>query len=369
MATRRILHIVGRMDRAGAETMLMNLYREIDRTQFQFDFLCFTDERGDYDDEIERMGGHIIRISTSNIIKRFYLIQKELQAGSWQIVHSHTLWSSGLHLLAAKLANIPIRIAHSHNTSGIDQNSMVNRVYYRSMLKLLTQVPTHYIACGKAAAAYLFPKRTDVTLIPNAIDINRFIETQGLATRQGLGISSDKLIILQVGRLSPVKNHSYSLKIATALEDDAINFQMLFVGTGPEQQKIETKINDYDLESYVHLLGVRDDIAELMAAADVLLMPSLHEGFPVVIVESQAANLPVLVADTVSNEVDLGLGLVHFMSLQSDVKEWVANIEMLIKTVKVPADYRLNMLEKHGFSARASAQRLIDLYTKPLIKI
>lgn len=369
MSTTRILHIVGRMDRAGAETMLMNLYREIDRSKFQFDFLCFTNEHCDYDDEIAHLGGRIVPIAASNPLMRFLSIWHVLRLGHWNIVHSHTLLSSGAHLLAAKLAGVPILVAHSHSTNGVSCSSVINRSYQRCMLGLLSWVPTSYVACGKAAAEYLFPNHTDVQIIPNAIDIQQFMTTQGSATREALGIGQDELVILQVGRLTLVKNHIYSVKIAAALRDSGVSFQMLFVGAGPEQQAIERAVNQYDLQNQVRFLGLRADISELMAAADVMLMPSLHEGFPVVLVESQAAGLPAVIASTISAEVDLGMGLVRFMGLDASPKEWAVGIQSVIDSIKAssPAEpeSRMQTLEHYGFSARTGVQRLIQVYKKP----
>lgn len=362
MSVQRILHIVSRMDRAGAETMLMNLYREIDRTKLQFDFVYFTDERCDYDDEIEVLGGRIVRINATNQITRFFLLWNILLKGAWKAVHSHTLWSSGLHLLAAKLAKVPMRIAHSHSTNGANSSSIAGRAYQNIMRWLLSWIPTNYIACGKAAAAYLFPGRTDVQLISNAIDINQFMNAQGSAVREELGIDKKTLVILQVGRIMPVKNHFYSVRIAAALRDLGVKFQMLFVGAGPEQQAVETLVSQYKLEGHVRLLGLRADIAELMAAADVMLMPSLHEGFPVVLVESQAAGLPAVIASTISDEVDLDICLVDFVGLDASPNEWAARIQAAAQGVQVPAETRLETLENRGFSAGAGAERLMKVY-------
>lgn len=358
----KILHIIGKMDRAGAETMLMNLYREIDKTKYQFDFVYFTNERCDYDDEIESLGGRIIRINKSNSIKRFFSLYNIIKKGDWNIIHSHTLFSSGLHLLAAKLAKAPILLAHSHNTSDANSSSLAGRTYQKCMRWLLSHVPTNYIACGKAAAEYLFPGRNDVVIIPNAIDINKFINAQGTITRKNLDVDANKLIILQVGRLMSVKNHIFSVKIAAALKEQGEDFLMIFVGAGPEQQAVKAQIIQYKLEDQVYMLGLREDIPELMAAADVMLMPSLHEGFPVVLVESQAAGLPAVIADTISNEVDLGLGLVDFVDLNSPTKEWVTKIQSAKNSEKVSAEIRLKTLEKYGFSARSGAERLMSVY-------
>ena len=292
MTIRRVLHIVGRMDRAGAETMVMNLYRAIDRSRFQFDFVYFTDESCDYDAEIEALGGRIHRITAGNIVSRFFALRALLQRGPWTIVHAHTLFSSGLHLASARLAGVPRRVVHAHSTQDAIEGSRARQLYLRMMRALLAWAPNAYVACGVTAAGYLFPGRSDVTVIPNAIDIDRFAAASGAQVRSDLRLPADCLTILQVGRYMPVKNHAFSVRMAIALKEAGVDFRMLFVGAGPGQAAIETLVQTHGLQEQVLLLGLRADIPELMAAADVMLLPSLHEGFPVVLVESQAAGLP-----------------------------------------------------------------------------
>ncbi len=192
----RVLHIVGRMDRAGAETMIMNLYREIDRSQYQFDFVYFTNDRCDFDDEIEARGGRIVRLKGGNPLQRFFSLFKALRRGHWKIVQSHTLFSIGLNLLAAKLAGVPVRIAHSHSTSDRNSSSTVGRVYQSTMRWLMSWVPTRYVACGVAAAEHLFPDRKDVEIIPNAVDVNSFTSADGVGIREELNIPDGCLIVL-----------------------------------------------------------------------------------------------------------------------------------------------------------------------------
>lgn len=362
MKFQRVLHIVARMDRAGAETMLMNLYREVVRNNLQFDYVYFTNERCEYDDEIEALGGRIIRINASNPVSRTVNLWKVLRKGDWSIVHSHTLFSSGLHLLAAKLAGVPRRVAHSHNTNDANNSTVAGRIYQYSMRRLLAWASTGYVACGKAAADYLFPINANVQIIPNAIAISQFINASGSATRESLGLEKDKTVILQVGRLMPVKNYIFSVRVASALRNSGLDFQMWFVGTGPEQQAVEIQVNQFGLKEHVRILGLREDIPELMAAADVLLMPSLHEGFPVVLVESQAAGLPAVISSTISTEVDLGIGLVEFVDLNASPEEWASRIQAAALGVRTIAEIRLQALEVHGFSAQSGAERLMSVY-------
>lgn len=360
--TRRVLHIVGRMDRAGAETMVMNLYREIDRTKFQFDFVYFTAAPCDYDEEIEALGGRIQRITAGNPVARFLALWRLLRGGSWTIVHAHTLFSSGMHLAAARLAGIPHRVAHSHNTQDANSTSRAGRLYQSLMRRLLAWAPNAYVACGVAAAEYLFPGRRDVTVIPNAIDIDRFAGASGTHIRSELDVSVDCLVILQVGRYMPVKNHLFSVQIAVALREAGVDYRMLFVGTGPEQAKIEASVKAHGLQEQVILLGLREDIPELMAAADVMLMPSLHEGFPVVLVESQAAGLPALVSGAISPEVDLGLDLVEMLGLDDPAALWAQSVCQLRRASVAEQTLRSGALAERGFSSASGARLLEGVY-------
>lgn len=355
----RILHIVGRMDRAGAETLLMNLYREIDRNLCQFDFVYFSTDRCDYDDEIQALGGRIFHVTGGQAV-RFLKLWHLMRRGEWPIVHAHTLLSSGLHLLTARLAGVRRRIAHSHSTNGSNGGTRIGRAYQNLMLWLLSWVPTDYITCGVAAGAYLFPDREDVQIIPNAINIRRFMNAHPahLPTADPV---PNSLIIVQVGRLMPVKNQAMSVRIAAALRDMEVEFQMLFVGAGPDQAAIKALIGQHRLEKQVRLLGMREDIPEMMAAADVMVMPSLHEGFPVVLVEAQAAGLPAVISSAISTEVDLHLGLVRFVDLNASPEDWAAHI-LLAARVKVAPEVRLQALADNGFSARAGAERLLSVY-------
>ncbi len=358
----RVLHIVGRMDRAGAETMLMNLYREIDRSRFQFDFVYFTNERCDFDDEIASLGGRIFRVKGGDSVSRFVNLWRMLREGDWSIVQSHTLFNAGLNLLAAQLAGVPHRIAHSHSTSDDNTESIVGRLYQRVMRWLLARVPTDYVACGKAAAEYLFPDRRDVEIIPNAVDLSRFAEATGGATRSALAIPEQCMIILSVARFMPVKNHGWSVKVAEALRGSGINFQLLFVGNGPSHKAVSAQIEALRLEQHVKLLGLREDIPELMAAADVMLMPSFHEGFPVVLVESQAAGLPAVISSAISAEVDLDVGLVDSVSLDESADNWAKRIVAAYAKPKVELSIRQSALESRGLSSKAGAERLRALY-------
>lgn len=362
---KRILHIVGKMDRAGAETMLMNLYRHVDRSKIQFDFVTFTNEIGDYDAEIVGLGGRIIPIIANNPIRRMLRLQEFLkQSPEYKIVHAHMLLSNAFHLLAAKRAGVSHRISHSHNTSN-GKTGTIKKIYEKIALLTNRNMATYKIACGELAAKYLFGTTKDVWLLPNAVDIQEMMEVADKSRNYiNREFGDNKLKIIQVGRLSQVKNHEFSLEIAEKLRSSNISFTLYIIGQGPLENELKQKVRVRNLANNIKFLGMRTDITELMASADYMIMPSLHEGFPVVLVESQTVGLMTLVSDQVSAEVDLKLGLVRFLPIDSP-SSWS---EYLLngKQSKPEEKKILSALNSYGFNAAKNAQELVEVYFRLL---
>lgn len=370
----RVLQVVGRMDRAGAETMLMNYYRAIDRTRYQFDFLVFTGDRCDYDDEIESLGGRLVRIEAGGWLTRTLSMFRLMRSGEWAAVHSHTNFSNMFPLFAAWAAGIPVRISHAHVTEYLG-NSFVKRAYQAVAARVIRRFATERAACGQVAGQLLYRPEDSVTIIPNAVSPETFmLDRQGTTARvrQALGIPKDCRIILQVGRLDPVKNQRFTLEVARKLRLSDPNFVMLLVGRGTLEAELKRDIEVGGLEANVRLLGIREDIPELLNAADLFILPSLVEGFPVVLVEAQAAGVPCLVSDRVSAEVDLGLGLIRFLPVPETVPSgtseacaaaWGDAIGSLDMQALPTAAERLAVLESSGYSVAAALERLTNMYS------
>lgn len=362
----RVLHVTGTMDRGGAESMIMNLYREIDRSKIQFDFVFFSNKEADYEDEINNLGGKIHRILESNPIKRMLALKKLLQTHpEYNIVHSHTLLNSGFNLWGAKLAGVPNRIAHAHSTNDLANKRILGKLYKRLSLKMISKFTTSFISCGREASNFLFPRRKDVLILPNSINTEEFAaigESHREYIKKEFKLDEHILKILQVGRLNKVKNHKFSIAIARRLKEKETPFKMFFIGQGELYNEINDQIKEYDLTKEVILLGLRTDIPQLMAGADVMLMPSLHEGFPVVLVESQAVGLPAIIASTIATEVDIEVNLVDFLKLEDAIDTWIEKIEEVKLSKRLNNKERLNVMEQKGFNVKSNAVKLTSIY-------
>ncbi|MCD8363039.1 MAG: glycosyltransferase family 1 protein [Lachnospiraceae bacterium] len=332
----RVLQCVNNMHRAGLETMLMNYYRSMDRTKLQFDFLTHRPEKSDYDDEILSLGGRVFyapRLLPQNYPAYFrYMKQFWADHPEYQIVHAHIDSMSYLPLLTAKEAGVPVRIAHSHNTS-IDLD-------YKYPLKLffkgrLSSVANYRCACGQEAGKFLFGDE-DFTVIPNAIDGDRFLFDARTREemRAELGISQDEFVIGHVGRLCHQKNHRFLLKIFTSVLKQRPNALLLLVGTGEKESAIRRQAQELGIDSRVRFLGSRGNVDQLYQAMDVLVLPSLFEGVPVVGIEAQFSDLPCVFSDKVPNEVKISEKTV-FLSLEQPPEVWAEAILDCEKTPRV----------------------------------
>lgn len=366
----RILHIVGSMNRAGAETMVMNLYREIDRTRYQFDFIYFTPKKCDYDDEITKMGGKIYRVfpKSKSVFARYinyFSTLKKLKDNDH--VHSHMNINNSMYLTIAYFAGIKERISHSHGTTGRSHKKGIRRIYKSFSFGLIKSFATKYVACGEAAGKYLYPKvdNSKITLLPNAIDVQKFSnsrKTNRDYIRNLLKIDKDTLVLSQVGRLNRVKNHDFSIRFLKYLKDKGTKFHYVVVGDGKLMVDLQKMVEVQGLKKNVSFLGIRSDVPELFSGSDAVLMPSLHEGFPVVLVESQAIGVPSLISNTISSEVDLGLDLVEFASLDDDFSVWEEKLLNMINQEEVKVVRILNVLTEKGFSIVGSVKKLEKIY-------
>ncbi|MXS69619.1 glycosyltransferase [Flavobacteriaceae bacterium W22] len=357
---KRILHIIGSMNRAGAETMLINLYRVLDRDQYQFDFLYFTNEKCDYDDEIERLGGKIYRVESIGTIGRFWETYKFLKSNEqFYAIHTHTLLNNGFNVFGAYLAGLKKRISHSHNTSNGNADNFSSKIYYHISKFLINTFSNGYIACGNEAGSYLFYKKNRFLYLPNAVNFDDFTQDNNL--RNDLKCDENTILICQIGRFLEVKNHSFSIELAKYMDERNINFKLIFVGDGVLRETMEKRVKEFGLDSKVEFLGLRKDIPAILSSSDCMILPSLHEGFPVVLVESQVAGTPSLISTNVAKEVDLGVGLVQFESLASNLDLWVDKL-LKMKGLKKIDKCHLNALENKGFSTKGSLKQLITYY-------
>lgn len=325
----RVLHVIGKMDRAGAETMIMSLYRRIDRNKIQFDFMVHSKEKGDFDDEIRALGGKIFYIDKFkgfNLIPYYFAWRKFLKKHSeYRVIHGHIGSSAFIYISVAKSLGRKT-IIHSHSEFSDRFNlhdHLISWLNYPNK-----HIATELLAASKQAGIDRFGKsvilQNNFRVLNNAIDTNKFLysKLKRQQIRTKLGISPDTLIIGNIGRLVEVKNQSRLIEIFNTILVKIPDAHLLILGEGPLREKLEQLIVDKGLKSNVHLVGVKDNVADYLSAMDIFVFPSLHEGLGISLIEAQSTGMPCVVSDAVPIEAKVS-PLLTFISLKSSDNEWM----------------------------------------------
>ncbi|PFS63111.1 glycosyl transferase family 1 [Bacillus cereus] len=368
---KRVLHIVSAMDRGGAETLLMNVYRNIDREIVQFDFVSHKSEESDYDKEIIALGGKIHRISSLGQLGPLSYIKelvKVMSDNQYVAVHAHTDYQGGIVAIAAKIAGIKIRICHSHSNNWPMGSGIKGKVLLSFLRTVITYVGTNYCACSVESARFLFQKNIDnskVKIMKNAIDINQFVNVniqEDNTVRDEFNIPVEKKVIGHIGRFSESKNHIFILKVFNEVLKYDPNFMLVLVGDGPLKNSIELESKRLGIYEKVRFLGVRKDIPRIIRMFDVFLFPSLFEGFGIVALEAQCAGVPCVVANTITKNVDMGLGIISFVSLDENLKIWSVEIQRVLEKEKLNTEIIADTISKLGFDIKSNIPEWLLLY-------
>ena len=359
----RVLQCVNIMDRAGLETMLMNYYRNIDKSQIQFDFLTHRFEEGAYDNEIKGMGGkiyHAPRLYPQNYPAYFRWMKKFFsEYPEYRIVHSHIDSMGYLPLLAAKKAGIPVRIAHSHNTKIQKDFKYLLKQYFRFKIN---SVCNYRLACGEIAGKHLFGNKS-FKVIPNAIEAERFYFNMDIRKKKREELEvEDKVVIGHVGRFSYQKNHMYLIRIFKEFLEIHSESVLLLVGSGEKEAEVKNQLKQMGIENKVRFLGNRSDVNELYQAMDVFVMPSFFEGIPVVGIEAQFSGLPCIFSDKVPKEVEFSYNC-KFVPLSEPVGKWA---KYIWNSIKVDRDKKQNF-STSIYNIKNSSNLLSDYYKNTVV--
>ncbi len=362
----RVLQMIGSLEAGGSQALIMELYRHIDRSKLQFDFVVDHPENQHYAAEIRALGGiiyelpcftgrnvHMIR----DAWRTFLTLHPE-----YTVLHSHIRSYASLYLPIAKQCGVTT-IIHSHSTS--------NGKGFSGVVKAILQYPIrfqadYFLACSQQAGQWLFGKRVtrkpEYHVLSNGIDTQKFgfDSVTRAECRQQLNLDG-KYVVGHVGRMVPAKNHIFLLKIFVELLKQRKDVVLLLLGDGSDREKVERQIVDSGLQNHVILLGQRENLYRYYHAMDVFVFPSLWEGLGISLIEAQVTGLPCIVSDRVPVEADLHCGLIRWLSLQDGAETWAENI------LSLPNQNRKSyseQAENSGYDIRSIAQEMGTFYEK-----
>lgn len=360
----RVLHMIGSLEIGGSQAMIMNLYRNIDRTKVQFDFILDHPKNDYFVKEIKSLGGKIY-FMPQFYGTNFFDVSKAWnnffqEHPNYKILHSHVRSYASIYLAIAKKHGVKT-IIHSHSTS--------NGTGLKSIVKRCLQYPLRYqadylFACSQIAGEWLYGEKAikgdNFFILNNAINTRKYkvdLATR-LRVREQLGVKNN-FVFGHVGRLHEAKNHMFLLDLFKSILKQKPESKLVIVGDGELREEIENKIADLELKKNVIMTGSRSDVPELLMAFDAFLFPSKWEGLPVTVVEAQAAELPCFVSDTVTKEVGIS-DLVHYLPIDKGTACWC---DAIMKSDLNKHDVQKKIIEA-GFDVQETAQWLTDFYMR-----
>ena len=360
---KRILIIAASLKVGGAEKVARDICLRSDSNAYEFHYVVFGDAVGEYEKDIEEHGGKVFHLDPP--AKSYCQYMKALKAliekYRYHAVHAHTMFSCGWAMLAAKLAGVPVRVAHAH--SALDTgNRLAKKLYEAIMRQMILKNATDLVACGEKAGIRLFGEkayRQRGQLILNGVNVRSFgYDTEkSNEIRRQLGWE-DAFLVGHVGHLAGVKNQSFLLELMPGVLERRPNARLLMLGEGDDRKMLEDKIRELELEEKVLMPGNVTNVADYLSAMDVFVFPSLYEGMPLSVLEVQANGLPCVISTGVPKDVFL-TDLIHPLDLNTDKQEWI-NTALSVKR-KDPQSY-VTRLTEAGFDLSGAMDKLYKIY-------
>lgn len=360
-----ILVVAGGLQVGGAEKIAANLCKYAPQNEFCFHYIIFEGYENVYGAEIEKNGGRVFTLPSPKKNYAAYIksLGRLIDQYQYKVVHSHTMFNSGLNLLVSKYHKVPIRIAHSHTTRTETKVSVLQRLYEKFMQFLICRYATDLLACGIEAGKWLYGERVfnkRGKVIQNAIDIesNAFDKSSRLVVRKKLGLE-ERFVIGHVGSLLKVKNQKYLISLMPEILKRKPNAVLLLLGGGEEEEYLKKMINSLKLHGKIILYGSTLEVNKLLNAFDVFAFPSTREGTPLALLEAQTNGLPCVVSSNIPQDAFL-TDLIYPIPLE-DKAAWV---KMICTKERYNSEKYSYIMAKTGYNASSAYQIIYDIYRR-----
>lgn len=343
----------------GISAVIKNYYQAMNKKDIQMDFMAIDVPIDEYRCFFEKNNLRCFVICKKNIISYFLKIMKLCRDEKYDIVHIHgNSANMAIELLAVALGGAKIRIAHSHNTA------TMHPFMHKLLWPIFSKLCTTRLACGEDAGRWLYRDKKFIVL-NNGIQTNEYSyseETRNII-RKELGVQDDEILLGHVGNFIEQKNHSFLIDIFSEIHSTNPKFKLLLISDGMLMPIIKDKVHNLGLDDAVIFLGKTLKVSEYLQGMDLFLLPSLHEGLPVVLVEAQAAGLICIVADTVAKEADLTGTSIYLPITSTDL--WVKEIGKA-EFVKIDRDEgskkNIVLIKEKGYDIGQNADKLRQIY-------
>ena len=356
----KICHFVNGIVNGGVERVILNYFKNINKENYDLHIVT----QGENDEkclqEFNEQGFivHTVTKKKQSILKNFKDIRKILKNEKFDIIHCHMSTTNLFPLFYGWLEHVKVRINHSHLT--VPNISLAEK----NFIKFAKLFDTNRFACSKDAAKFLFGTTKNVSIINNAIELEKFEynEETRRKMRNELNIANDKIIIGHVGRFVEQKNHKFIIEFFNKLYKENKKYQLLLIGTGELEEEIKTKVEELKLNDAVLFLETRNDVNKIMQAMDIFLFPSLYEGLGIVLIEAQTSGLYCLASSNTPIEVKV-TDRIKLLDLETEKwKKEIENIE------EYDRKSYFKEISSNGFNIKIEASKLDKLYKEMIRK-
>lgn len=354
-----VLHIELSSDVGGIETFIFNLYSQIDRSKIHFDFITQCAHPA-FEKELVELGGNIHVIGSITKLCKYIRNLRTVLNSNYDVIHIHKNSAANIIPLFLMHGMKDKVIIHSHNTAPTVGGISV--LLHRINKKYLWKKSRLHLACSRIAGEWLYGDK-DFTEISNGIVTNKFRFSKDIyvGKRKEFGISDEEIVIGHVGRFTEQKNHMRLLNIFKIIYRKNNKYKLVLCGDGPLRAEVESKIIQWDLKN-VFLLGVRNDVPEIMQMLDVFLMPSLYEGLPFAAIEAQAAGTELFLSSRIARETEITDG-VHWFNLEDNNETIAQKIMSVGKTDNCEKrNLRCDQVGEAGYDISITAKKMQNMY-------
>lgn len=368
----RVLEVCYGLGYGGIRSCIQNYVSHMNHNEFHVDIYAFGTSESPFLEQFKDMGCNVVLdprnyIAEKKIIEFVNILTQYISNGRYDVVHAHCNLVSAWVTLAAWRAGAKVRISHSHATAHFGKSKLQNLwCYFRRLI--ISCTATQKLACGKMAGEKMYGVNSNFDILQNGIDVERFTRKNldnVMALRKFFNIPDNAKVYMNLTRFDYNKNHLFILDIAKEIhEKDPSAIFVLggnYTDIDSSLDDVKQRVVDYRLEDVVRLSGPRMDIVDMYHLSDCWIFPSIKEGLPFCPIELQAASVPCLVSDTVTKEIDLGLGLIEFMSLEEPPRTW-AKTAMTMCKQEIPFHDILAAFQSHDFDIKANTHKLETYY-------
>lgn len=358
----RILNIFMELDRGGAETFVMNIYRNIDRSKIQFDFLVHGEKIGAYEEEIEALGGRIFRLPKMSLLSlakynhsldEFFSAHKE-----YKVIHSHASELGCFIFRKAKQYSVPFRVCHAHSAPNSFNLKTPVRFVFK---KYMDQFSNSRFACSNIAGVWQYGKKTKFEVINNGIETTKYTFNADIRDnmRRKHNITDGQFVVGHIGRFEYPKNHRFIVEVFEQIKLKKNNAVLLLIGIGSLKEEIKALVDEKGLTDSVLFIGAINNVPDYLQMMDVFVFPSLFEGLGIVLIEAQASGLNCIASSTVPQEANV-TEFVTNLDLSISAEKW-ADVVLSQTAVSERAAYSVKVANA-GYDILQSALRLQDFY-------